>query len=51
MVFGPKMAIFATFILGSIGQDNVFYDFLERINAFLGYKKKEVQKGEKLTFF
>ena len=48
---GPKMAIFPYFILGNIGQDNVFYDILERKNAFLGYKKKEVQKVEKLTFF
>ena len=28
-----------------------FYDILERKNAFLGYKKKEVQKVEILTFF
>ena len=24
--FGPKMAIFPTFFLGNIGQENVFYD-------------------------
>ena len=36
--FGPKMAIFPTFILGNIGQKNVFYDILGRKNAFLGYK-------------
>ena len=35
--FGPKIAIFPTFIfLGNIGQENVFYDILERKNAFLG---------------
>ena len=45
------MAIFPTFFLDNIGQENVFYDILERKNAFLGYKKKEVQKVEKLTFF
>ena len=29
--FGPKMAIFCTFFqLGIIGQENVFYDILER---------------------
>ena len=29
--FGPEMAIFPTFFfLGSIGQENVFYDILER---------------------
>ena len=26
--FGPKMAIFPTFFLGNIGQENVFYDNL-----------------------
>ena len=37
--FGPKMAIFSTFFfLGNIGQENIFYDILERKNAFLGYK-------------
>ena len=28
-----------------------FYDIVERKNAFLGYKKQEVQKVQKLTFF
>ena len=32
------MAIFPTFFLGNIGQENVFYDILERKNTFLGYK-------------
>ena len=27
------------FFLGNIGQENVFYDILERKNAFLSYKK------------
>ena len=40
--FGPKMAIFPTFLfLGKIGQENVFYDILERKNPFLGYKNKK----------
>ena len=35
------MAIFSNFFfLGNIGQENIFYDILERENAFLGYKKK-----------
>ena len=39
--FGPKMAIFSTsFFWGNIGQENVFYDILERKNAILGYKKR-----------
>ena len=28
--FGPKKAIFPTFFLGNIGQENVFYDIVER---------------------
>ena len=28
--FCPKMAIFPTFVLGNIGQENVFYDILEQ---------------------
>ena len=28
--FGPKMAIFATFFFGNIGQENIFYDILEQ---------------------
>ena len=33
--FGPKMAIFPTFLGGNIGQENMFYDIVERKNAFL----------------
>ena len=33
-----------------MGQENVFSDILERIKAFLGYKK-EVQKVEKFKYF
>ena len=42
--FGPKMAIFPTFFLGNIGQENVFYDILERKNAFLGYKNNKFKQ-------
>ena len=45
------MAIFPTFFLGNIDQKNVFYDILERKNAFLGYQNKKLEKVEKLTFF
>ena len=45
--FSPKMAIFPTFLfLGNIGQENVFYDILERKNAFLGYKNKKSKKSK-----
>ena len=36
--FGPKLGIFPTFFLA---QENVFYDILERENAFLGDKNKK----------
>ena len=36
--------------LGNIGQENVFYDFLERKSAYLGYKKKKFQKSKNLNF-
>ena len=51
MVLVQKWPFFEVFILGNIDQENVFHDILERKNAFLGYKKEEVQKVEKLTFF
>ena len=33
---GQKWPFFNIFFLGNIGQANVFYDILERKNAFLG---------------
>ena len=36
--------------LGILGQENVFYDILERENAFLGYKKK-ISKSRKIDNF
>ena len=42
--FGSKMAIFPIFFLGNIGQENVFYDIVERKNAFLGNKNKKFKK-------
>ena len=44
--FGPKMAFFPTFFLGNIGQKNIFYDILERKNAFLASKNKKVKKSK-----
>ena len=44
--FGLKMAIFPIFFLFNIGQENVFYDILERKNAFLGYKNKKSKKSK-----
>ena len=43
--FCPKMAIFPTFFFShNIGQKKVFYDIIERNNAFLGYKIKKFKK-------
>ena len=40
--FGSKNDHFSNFFfLGNIGQENVFYDILERKNSFLGYKNQK----------
>ena len=40
--FGPKMAIFPTsYFLSNLKKENVFYDILERKNAFLRSKNKK----------
>ena len=44
--FSTKMAIIPFFFLGNIDKENVFYDILERKNAFLGYKKKKFKKSK-----
>ena len=41
MVLVQKLGIFPPFFLCTIGQENVFYDILERENAFLGYKNNK----------
>ena len=38
------------FLLGNIGQENVFYHILEGKNAFLGYKNKKSKKSKKWHF-
>ena len=38
------------FFLGNIGQKNVFYDILERKNAFQGYKNKKLKKSKNWHF-
>ena len=48
--FGPKMAIFPNFFLRNIGQENVFYDILERKIASLGYKNKKFKKSKNGQF-
>ena len=51
MVLLKKLAIFPSFFfLGNIGKEIVFYDILERKNAFLGNKKKST-KSRKIDIF
>ena len=38
------------FFLGNISQENVFYDILERKNAFLGYKNNKFNKWKNCHF-
>ena len=44
------MAIFPTFFLDNIGREPVFYDILERKNAFLGLKNKKLKKSKNWHF-
>ena len=41
---------FQLFYSGNIGKENVFYDILERINAFLGCKNKKFEKSKNWHF-
>ena len=50
--FWSKNGHFSDFyFLENIGQENVFYDILERKNAFFRYKNKKFKNSKKLTFF
>ena len=52
MVLGQDWPLFQLFyFLSNLEKENVFHNILERKNAFLRYKKKKVQKFEKLPFF
>ena len=42
MVLAQKWPFSHLFWEGNIGQENVFYDVLEKKNAFLAYKKKKL---------
>ena len=50
MVLVQKWPFFKLFFLGDIGEENVFYYFLERKIAFLGYKNKKF-KSRKIDSF
>ena len=38
------------YFLGNTGQENVFYDILERKNAFLSYNNKKLEKSKNWYF-
>ena len=50
MLLVQKWQIFYLFFLGNIGQNNVFYDILERPNAFLGCKNNNFKKYKDCHF-
>ena len=50
MVLVQKWPFFQLFFLGNIGQENVFYEILERKNAFLGYKDMKFKKSKSWHF-
>ena len=41
MLLAQKWPFFQLYFLGNIGQENVFYDILERKRVFLEYKNKK----------
>ena len=46
MVLVQNWPFFQLFFLGNFGQENAFYDILERNNAFLGYKNQKFKKSK-----
>ena len=49
--FWSKNGHFSNFFKGgNFGQENVFYDILERKNAFLGYKNNKFKKSKNWRF-
>ena len=48
--FWSRNGYFSFFFLVNIVQENIFYDILERKNAFLGYKNKTFKKSKNWHF-
>ena len=46
MALVQKWSSFQFLFLGIIGQEDIFYDILERKNAFLGCKNKKFKKSK-----
>ena len=51
MVLVQKWPFFQVFFLGNIGQENYFYDILERKKGFLGYNIKMFKNSKKINIF
>ena len=51
MVLVQNWLFFHLFFLGNRDQENVFYDILERKNAFLGRINKKLKKSKNRHFF
>ena len=51
MVLVQKWPFFQLFFLGNMEQENIFYDILQRKNAFLGYKNKKFKNSKNSQFF
>ena len=49
--FGAKLTISPSVVFSQYRAGNVFYDILERKNAFLGYKNSEFKKWKNCDFF
>ena len=50
MVLVKNWPFFYPFFKGNIGQENVFYDILERKIAFFAYKNKKFKKSKNCHF-
>ena len=50
MLLVQKWPFFQLFFLGNIGQENVFYEILERKEAFQAYKNKKFKKSKNWHF-
>ena len=50
MVLVQKWPVLQLFVLGNIGEENVFYDILEQKTVFLGYKNKKFKKSKNWHF-
>ena len=46
MVVVQNWPFFHLIFFGNIGQENVFYDILERKKAFLAYKNKKLKNSK-----